>query len=65
DEIAGQYEGAVKVAKVNIDQNPHAPTRYGVRGIPTFMMFKGGQVVDTRVGGMPKAQFSEWIEANK
>lgn len=64
DELAGELQGKVKVVKINIDQAPEAPTKYGVRGIPTLMLFKNGQVVDTRVGGMPKAQLAEWIEGN-
>jgi thioredoxin 1 len=56
DELAGELTD-------NIDDNPHAPTQYGVRGIPTFMVFKGGQVVDTRVGGMSKSQLSEWLQS--
>jgi thioredoxin 1 len=64
DELAGEMQGKVKVVKINIDQAPEAPTKYGVRGIPTLMIFKNGQVVDTRVGGMPKAQLAEWIEGN-
>ena len=62
DEIAGEMKGKVKIVKVNIDESPEAPTKYGVRGIPTLMLFKDGQVVDTRVGGMPKSQLTEWIE---
>lgn len=63
DELAGEMAGKVKVAKINIDESPNAPTQYGVRGIPTLMMFKDGQVVDTRVGGMSKSQLSEWVES--
>ena len=63
DELATEMEGKVKVTKINIDENPNAPTQYGVRGIPTFMVFKGGQVVDTRVGGMSKSQLTEWVES--
>lgn len=62
DELANELAGTVKVVKVNIDEAPEAPTKYGVRGIPTLMIFKDGQVVDTRVGGMPKSQLSEWIK---
>ncbi len=62
DEIATEMAGKVKVVKVNIDEAPEAPSKYGVRGIPTLIIFKGGEVVDTRVGGMPKSQLSEWIE---
>jgi thioredoxin 1 len=63
DEISGELGSKMKIVKVNIDDNPHAPTQYGVRGIPTFMVFKGGQVVDTRVGGMSKTQLSEWLQS--
>ncbi len=63
DDIAKELDGKVKVVKVNIDESPNAPTRYGVRGIPTFMVFKGGQVVDTRVGSMTKAQLSDWVQS--
>ena len=62
DELADEMSGKVKVVKVNIDESPEAPTKYGVRGIPTLMVFKDGQVVDTRVGGMPKSQLTEWVE---
>lgn len=62
DEVADDMKDKVKVVKVNIDESPEAPTKYGVRGIPTLMIFKDGQVVDTRVGGMPKGQLTEWIE---
>jgi len=62
DELAYEMSGKVKVVKVNIDESPEAPTKYGVRGIPTLMVFKDGQLVDTRVGGMPKSQLTEWVE---
>ena len=62
DELAEEMKDSVKVVKVNIDDAPEAPTTYGVRGVPTLMIFKDGQVVDTRVGGMPKSQLQEWIE---
>lgn len=62
DEVSSEMDGKVKVVKVNIEEAPEAPTKYGVRGVPTLMIFKDGQVVDTRVGGMPKGQLSEWIE---
>jgi len=63
DEVAGEMGGKIKVVKVNIEEAPEAPTKYGVRGVPTLMIFKNGQVVDTRVGGMPKGQLAEWIES--
>ncbi len=62
DELAAEMKDNVKVVKVNIDEAPEAPTKYGVRGVPTLMIFKDGQVVDTRVGGMPKSQLQDWIE---
>ncbi|WP_435640804.1 thioredoxin [Micavibrio aeruginosavorus] len=61
DELANEMGEKVKVVKINIDESPNAPTKYGVRGIPTFMVFKGGQVVDTRVGSMSKTQLNEWV----
>lgn len=64
DEVAGEMAGKVKMVKVNIDESPNAPTKYGVRGIPTLMLFKDGQVVDTRVGSMSKSQLTEWLEAS-
>lgn len=63
DEVAGELAGKLKMVKVNIDESPNAPTKYGVRGIPTLMVFKDGQVVDTRVGGMSKTQMTEWLES--
>lgn len=62
DELAGELAGKAKVVKVNIDDNPNTPTKYGVRGIPTLMVFKDGQLVDTRVGGMSKSQLTEWAQ---
>ncbi len=62
DELANDMQGKVKVVKVNIDEAPEAPTKYGVRGIPTLMIFKDGKVVDTKVGGMPKSQLAQWVE---
>lgn len=62
DAVAEEMAGKVKIVKVNIDENPEAPTRYSVRGIPTLIAFKNGEVVDTRVGGMSKTQLSEWVK---
>ena len=64
DEVAKEMAGKVKVVKVNIDENPNAPTKYGVRGIPTLMVFKGGEVVATKVGGMPKSQLADWLNSS-
>jgi thioredoxin 1 len=63
DDVANDMQGRVKIVKVNIDENPNTPTKYGVRGIPTLMLFKGGSLVATKVGAMPKAQLTEWIES--
>ena len=60
EEVVNDCKGLVSLAKMNIDENPHTPTKYGVRGIPTLMVFKGGEVVETKVGGMSKAQLTEW-----
>ncbi len=64
DELAAEMGGKVKIVKVNIEEAPEAPTKYGVRGVPTLMIFKGGEVVDTRVGGMPKSQLADWLNEN-
>ena len=63
EEVAGERSD-IKVAKVNIDENPETPSKYGVRGIPTLMLFKGGELVATKVGGMPKSQLQEWIDSS-
>ena len=63
EEIAGDLAGRVTVAKLNIDENPQTPTKYGVRGIPTLMLFKDGQVAATKVGALPKSQLAEWVES--
>jgi thioredoxin 1 len=64
EELAGELEGKVTVAKINIDENPSVPTKYGVRGVPTLMIFQGGQVAATKVGALPKSKIKEWIEAS-
>ncbi|MEI6729760.1 MAG: thioredoxin TrxA [Pseudomonadota bacterium] len=64
DEVAGEMEGKLTIAKVNIDKNPETPSKYGVRGIPTLILFKDGKAVATKVGAMPKSKVVEWIEAN-
>ena len=63
EEIAGEMNGRVTIAKVNIDENPLTPQKYGVRGIPTLMLFKDGQVAATKVGALPKNQLAEWVES--
>ncbi len=62
DEIAQQYEGKVKVVKVNTDENPSIASQYGIRSIPTLMVFKGGQRVDMVVGAVPKTTLSNTLE---
>ena len=62
DEIAGQYAGKVKVFKMNVDENPATPGKFGVRGIPTLILFKGGKVVDQLVGAVPKSQIKELVD---
>jgi len=64
EEIAGEMQGKVTIAKMNIDENPNTPSKFGVRGIPTLMLFKNGQVVATKVGALPKTQLQQWIEGN-
>jgi len=63
DELADEMGEKLKVVKINIDENPNTPTKYGVRGIPTFMVFKEGELADTRIGGMSKSQLTEWVES--
>lgn len=63
DELAGEVGDKLTVAKVNIDQNPETPSKYGVRGIPTMMIFQGGEVIGTKVGAMPKSKIQEWIDS--
>ena len=64
EELAGELDGKVTVAKVNIDENPGIPTKYGVRGVPTLMIFHQGQVAATKVGALPKSKIKEWIESS-
>jgi thioredoxin 1 len=63
DEIASEYQGRVKIAKINIDENPQTPMKYGVRGIPTLILFKNGQVAATKIGQLPKSKLVEWVES--
>ncbi len=62
EELAEAYAGKIKVAKMNVDENPATPGKYGVRGIPTLILFKNGQVVDQVVGAVPKNQIKELID---
>ena len=64
EEISNEMGDRVTIAKINIDDNPETPSTYGVRGIPTLIMFKNGEVTDTKVGALPKSQLMQWIEQN-
>ena len=63
DEISEELDGKMSLAKINIDENPETPSKYGVRGIPTLMLFKGGEVTSTKVGALPKSKLKEWVES--
>ena len=64
DEIANEYAGKLKIAKVNIDDNQATPAKYGIRGIPTLMIFKNGNVEATKVGALSKSQLAAFIDSN-
>lgn len=64
EDIAGEYAGKVIVAKLNIDENQATPPKYGIRGIPTLMLFKGGNVEATKVGAVSKSQLAAFIDSN-
>ena len=64
DEIAGDYAGKLKIAKLNIDDNPETPPKYGIRGIPTLMLFKAGNVEATKVGAVSKSQLTAFLDSN-
>jgi thioredoxin 1 len=62
EEISEGLGGKVKIVKLNVDENPEAPSKYGIRGIPTLMLFKDGQLASTKVGAAPKGALQTWIE---
>ena len=62
DEVSSAYEGKLQVAKMNVDENREVPAKYGIRGIPTLMLFKNGQLAATKVGAMSKAQLTAFID---
>ena len=64
DEVAEEYDGRLSVAKLNIDENEATPPKFGIRGIPTLMLFKGGSVVATKVGALSKSQLTAFIDSN-
>jgi thioredoxin 1 len=63
EQLASEMAGKVTVAKINIDENPQTPMKYGVHGIPTLMLFKNGQVAATKIGALPKSKLVEWVES--
>ncbi len=64
EEISAELGDKVIVAKLNIDENPDTPSRYGVRGIPTMLLFNGGQPIAQKVGAAPRSQIQQWLESN-
>ena len=64
EEIAAAYDGKIKIAKVNVDENPNEAAKLGVRGIPSLYLYKDGQVISNKVGAAPKAALQSWIDSN-
>ncbi len=64
DEVAPDYAGKIKIVKINIDENPATPPKFGVRGIPTLMLFKNGEVEATQVGALSKSQLTSFLDSN-
>ena len=64
DEVSKDYDGKLRVAKMNVDENRDVPTKYGIRGIPTLMLFKNGQLAATKVGALSKAQLTAFIDSH-
>ena len=64
DDLSKEYAGRLKIVKVNVDENSVSAATYGVRGIPTLLLFKNGQVVETKVGALPKGQLAAFIDSN-
>ena len=63
DEVSKDYDGKLRVAKMNVDENRDVPAKFGIRGIPTLMLFKGGQLAATKIGALPKGALYEWIDS--
>lgn len=63
EELAGEMQGKVTITKMNVDDNPLTPSKYGVRSIPTLMLFKDGQLASTKIGAVPKQTLQSWIES--
>ncbi|MCB5174953.1 MULTISPECIES: thioredoxin [Microvirga] len=64
EEISNEMAGKVKIAKINVDENPQVASQFGIRSIPALMMFKGGQVVAQKIGAAPKGDLAKWIQAS-
>lgn len=64
EEIAIEQESKIKILKLNIDENPETPQKFGVRGIPTLMLFKDGKLIESKVGSLPKTALDAWIQSN-
>jgi thioredoxin 1 len=64
DEVSRDYGGRIQIAKMNVDENQQVPAQFGIRGIPTLMLFKGGKLVATKVGALPKAQLTTFIDSH-
>ncbi|MEL6829597.1 MAG: thioredoxin [Pseudomonadota bacterium] len=64
DAVAEELSGQIEVAKINVDDNPMAASKYGIRGLPTLMMFKDGKVIQTQTGAMSKQRIADWIKEN-
>ena len=62
EEISDEKKDLINIYKLNVDENPETPQKYGVRGIPTLMFFKDGQLMDTKIGSLPKSSINEWID---
>jgi thioredoxin 1 len=63
EEISKEMAGQITIAKMNVDENHSTPSRYGIRSIPTLILFRGGQVADTKIGALPKARIADWIRS--
>ena len=64
EEISNEKENKLKILKLNIDENPQTPQKYGVRGIPTLMLFREGKLIDSKVGSLPKSSIEAWLQDN-
>jgi len=64
DEIAGEYQDRLRIAKLNIDENPHTPPKFGIRGIPTLILFKNGTVAAQKVGALSKSQLTAFLDSH-